>query len=75
MDSFRKRDVLVWRLDCLGRSLRNLIELVGQLDEMKVGFQSIQEAMDTSTFGGKLIFHGFGAPGRSSSEIPFGTRA
>ena len=52
---------MVWRLDRLGRSLRDLIELVGQLDEMKVGFRSIQEAMDTSTSGGKLIFHVFGA--------------
>ena len=34
---------------------------MGQLEERKVGFQSIQEAMDTSTSGGKLIFHVFGA--------------
>ncbi len=62
IESLREGDVLVvWRLDRLGRSLRNLIELVGQLDEMKVGFQSIQESMDTSTSGGKLIFHVFGA--------------
>ncbi len=62
MDALREGDVLVvWRLDRLGRSLRNLIELVGQLDEMKVGFRSLQEAMDTSTSGGKLIFHVFGA--------------
>ncbi len=62
MDALREGDVLVvWRLDRLGRSLRNLIELVGQLDEMKVGFRSLQEVMDTSTSGGKLIFHVFGA--------------
>jgi len=62
MDALREGDVLVvWRLDRLGRSLRNLIELVGQLEEMKIGFRSIQEAMDTSTSGGKLIFHVFGA--------------
>ena len=62
MDALREGDVLlVWRLDRLGRSLRNLIELVGQLDERKVGFRSLQEAMDTSTSGGKLIFHVFGA--------------
>ena len=61
MDALREGDVLlVWRLDRLGRSLRNLIELVGQLDERKVGFRSLQEAMDTSTSGGKLIFHVFG---------------
>ena len=62
MDQLREGDVLVvWRLDRLGRSLRNLIELVRQLDEKRVGFQSIQESMDTSTSGGKLIFHVFGA--------------
>ena len=43
MDTLREGDVLVvWRLDRLGRSLWNLIELVGQLDEMRVGFRSIQ---------------------------------
>ena len=62
MDTLREGDVLVvWRLDRLGRSLRDLIELVRHLDEMKVGFRSIQESMDTSTSGGKLIFHVFGA--------------
>jgi DNA invertase Pin-like site-specific DNA recombinase len=62
MDILREGDVLVvWRLDRLGRSLRNLIELVGVLEEQKVGFRSLQEAMDTSSSGGKLIFHVFGA--------------
>ena len=62
LDALRGGDVLVvWRLDRLGRSLRNLIELVGQLEEIEVGFRSLQEAMDTSTSDGKLIFHVFGA--------------
>ena len=62
MDHLRAGDALVvWRLDHLGRSLRNLVELVGQLEEKKVGFRSLQESMDTSTSGGKLIFHVFGA--------------
>ena len=53
IDSLREGDVLVvWRLDRLGRSLRNLLELVEQLKERKVGFRSIQESMDTSTSGG-----------------------
>ena len=62
MDSLREGDVLVvWRLDRLGRSLRNLLELVAQLEDKRVGFRSLQESMDTSSSGGKLIFHVFGA--------------
>ena len=54
MDALREGDTLVvWRLDRLGRSLRNLIELVEQLKEMGVSFRSLQEEMDTSTSGGK----------------------
>ncbi len=62
MDHLREGDVLVvWRLDRLGRSLRNLLELVAQLEDKKVGFSSLQESMDTSSSGGKLIFQVFGA--------------
>ena len=62
MDQLREGDVLVvWRLDRLGRSLRNLLDLVAQLEEKKVGFRSLQESMDTSSSGGRLIFHVFGA--------------
>lgn len=58
----RKGDVLVvWRLDRLGRTLRHLIELLGQLDQEGVGFRSLQEAIDTTTPGGKLVFHLFAA--------------
>jgi len=58
----REGDVLVvWRLDRLGRSLKHLIELVNFLEEQGIGFQSLQESIDTTTSGGKLIFHIFGA--------------
>lgn len=58
----REGDALVvWRLDRLGRSLKHLIEMVGTLDEKKIGFHSIQESIDTTNSGGKLIFHMFGA--------------
>jgi DNA invertase Pin-like site-specific DNA recombinase len=53
--------VVVWKLDRLGRSVQHLIELIQLLDEKKVGFQSIQENIDTTTSGGKLIFHMFSA--------------
>jgi DNA invertase Pin-like site-specific DNA recombinase len=42
-------------------SLQNLLDLVAQLEEKKIGFRSLQESMDTSSSGGKLIFHVFGA--------------
>lgn len=58
----RKGDTLiVWRLDRLGRSLKNLIEWVSYLDDKGVALQSLHENIDTSTSTGKLIFHIFGA--------------
>jgi DNA invertase Pin-like site-specific DNA recombinase len=58
----RTGDVLVvWKLDRLGRSLRNLIDVVTELDTLGIGFRSITESMDTTTSGGRLIFHIFGA--------------
>ena len=53
--------VVVWRLDRLGRSLRHLIDVVGDLEQRGVGLRSLTESIDTSTPGGKLIFHVFGA--------------
>lgn len=53
--------LVVWRLDRLGRSLSNLIELMTQLDDRGVGFKSLTEQIDTTTSSGKLIFHIFGA--------------
>jgi DNA invertase Pin-like site-specific DNA recombinase len=62
LEFLRKGDTLVvWRLDRLGRSLKHLIEVVGLLDERGIGFKSLQEAIDTTSSGGKLIFHIFGA--------------
>jgi DNA invertase Pin-like site-specific DNA recombinase len=51
----------VWKLDRLGRSLKHLIETVTALQARKIGFRSLQESIDTTTSGGKLIFHVFGA--------------
>ncbi|MBK8506160.1 MAG: recombinase family protein [Saprospiraceae bacterium] len=53
--------LVVWRLDRLARSLKNLIQWVTELEEQKVAFKSLQEAIDTTTPSGKLIFHIFGA--------------
>lgn len=52
---------VVWRLDRLGRTLRHLIAQVTALDAVGVGFRSLTEAIDTTTTGGKLVFHIFGA--------------
>lgn len=58
----RKGDTLVvWRLDRMGRSLKHLIKWINDLHEKEIGFQSIQETIDTSNATGKLIFHIFGA--------------
>jgi DNA invertase Pin-like site-specific DNA recombinase len=53
--------LVVWRLDRLGRSLPHLIETVSALAQRGVGFRSLQEQIDTTTSGGKLVFHVFGA--------------
>jgi DNA invertase Pin-like site-specific DNA recombinase len=58
----RERDVLaVWKLDRLGRSLKDLLEIVTALEHRGIGFKSLQESMDTTTPGGTLIFHVFAA--------------
>jgi len=62
LDYVREGDVLVvWRLDRLGRSLKYLIEIITTLNERGIGFKSLTEQIDTTTSGGKLIFHVFGA--------------
>ena len=62
LDFLREGDLLVvWKLDRLGRSLRHLIDVVTALSQRKVGFRSLQENIDTTTSGGKLVFHVFGA--------------
>lgn len=61
-DYVRDGDTLVvWRLDRLGRSLKDLIALIEDLESRQIGFRSLQESIDTTTSGGKLIFHMFGA--------------
>jgi DNA invertase Pin-like site-specific DNA recombinase len=53
--------LVVWRLDRLGRSLPHLIETIRHLDQRAVGFKSLAEAIDTTTTGGRLAYHLFGA--------------
>jgi Resolvase, N terminal domain len=51
--------LVVWRLDRLGRSLKHLIETITRLANREIGFKSITESIDTTTSGGKLVFHIF----------------
>lgn len=58
----RQGDALVmWKMDRLARSLRQLIETVDQLGDRGIGFISLTEDINTTTAGGKLVFHVFGA--------------
>ena len=58
----RTRDTLVvWRLDRLSRSLKVLIEMVGQLESLNISLISLHESIKTSSSTGKLVFHLFGA--------------
>ena len=62
LEMARRDDTLVvWRLDRLGRSLKHLIHLVEKLDQRGIGLRSLRENIDTTTSGGRLVFHLFGA--------------
>jgi DNA invertase Pin-like site-specific DNA recombinase len=61
--------LVVWRLDRLGRSLRHLIDTVTSLEEQGIGFKSLTESIDTTTSGGLLVFHIFGALAQFEREI------
>ncbi len=62
LSHLRSGDTLVvWKLDRLGRTLKHLINLVDSLKQRDIGFKSLSEGLDTTTPGGKLVFHIFGA--------------
>lgn len=66
----REGDTLVvWQLDRLGRSIQNLIQTVQSLNNRQIGFQSLRENIDTTTSGGKLVFHIFGALAEFEREL------
>lgn len=70
LDYVREGDVLiVWKLDRLGRSLPHLIETVAALAARGIGFRSVTEAIDTTTPGGRLVFHLFGALGQFERDL------
>lgn len=62
LDTVREGDVVVvWRLDRLGRSLRDLLDLAARFEAEGVGLTSIEDKIDTTSSGGRLIFQIFGA--------------
>jgi DNA invertase Pin-like site-specific DNA recombinase len=70
LQNCRPADTLVvWKLDRLGRSLRHLVETINDLIVRGVGFKSLQENIDTTTSGGKLIFHIFASLAEFERDI------
>lgn len=69
--SFARRTdiVVVWKLDRLGRSLRDLIEIVTALNDRGIGLRSLREALDTTTPAGRLTFHVFGALSEFEADV------
>jgi DNA invertase Pin-like site-specific DNA recombinase len=53
--------LVVWRLDRLGRSLKDLIQRIEELQQRQIGFRSLHESIDTTSPGGKFQFHVFSA--------------
>src|SRR5438105_9205497 len=70
LDFLRPGDVLVvWKLDRLERTLKQLIELVDMFNQKGIGFKSLKETIDTTTSTGKLVFHIFGALAEFERDI------
>ena len=53
--------LIVWRLDRLGRSLPDLVQIVSELEQKDIGFESVTERIETGSAAGKLVFHVFAA--------------
>ena len=53
--------LVIWRLDRLGRSLKDLIQIAETLKKGDIGLKSLEEGIDTTTSTGQLMFHLFGA--------------
>lgn len=66
----RRGDIIVvWKLDRLGRSLRDLVEVVAGLGERRIGLRSLRESIDTTSPAGRLTFHVFAALSQFEAEV------
>lgn len=70
LEQLRAGDVvIIWKLDRLGRSLRDLVDLVQQIQEKGAGLKSLHDHIDTTTPQGKLTFHLFAALAEFERDI------
>lgn len=70
LDYARADDVLtIWRLDRLGRNVMHLVQVVNELHERHIGLRSLTEGIDTTTAGGRLIFHVFASIAEFEREL------
>lgn len=70
LSHLRKNDVLVvWKLDRLGRSLKDLMTFIGELEQQGVEFQSLLDSIDTTTPHGRFFFHIMGSLAQMEREL------
>jgi DNA invertase Pin-like site-specific DNA recombinase len=67
--------LIVWKLDRLARSMKQLIETIENLRVRGIGFRSLTEALDTTTAQGRLVFHMFGALADDAERVIMRSRA
>ncbi len=76
LEMLREGDTLVvWKLDRLGRSVKNLVDLVGELHQQGIQFKSLTDAIDTGTPSGRFFFHVMASLAEMERELTVGAPA